>query len=250
VSRKADYGIDAGFLLPLGAIVGVAIVVVAAMSGAVAPLVGASVSLCFIGSGLHSSLRGKFLVWQELLDGLHLKGDERLLDLGCGRGAVLCAAARRLPRGLGVGVDIWSRTDQSGNSVAATRRNAEAEKVAGRVAPLTADMRALPFPADTFDLVVSNIAIHNIKGQVGRATAIDEAVRVLRPGGRLVVADLSFTRAYEGRLAQLGMASIGRRSLGWRMWWGGPWRATYLVTATKPGDGMSEPGGPDRSGRA
>src|SRR5678816_1469372 len=107
VSRKADYGIDAGFLLPLGAIVGVAIVVVAAMSGAVAPLVGASVSLCFIGSGLHSSLRGKFLVWQELLDGLHLKGDERLLDLGCGRGAVLCAAARRLPRGLGVGVDIW-----------------------------------------------------------------------------------------------------------------------------------------------
>ena len=29
----------------------------------------------------------------------------------------------------------------------------------------------------------------------------------------------------------------GRRSLGWRMWWGGPWRATYLVTATKPDGG-------------
>jgi arsenite methyltransferase len=177
------------------------------------------------------------LVWEELLDGLHLRGDERVLDLGCGRGAVLLSAAKRLTNGRGFGVDIWSRSDQSGNSVGATRRNAEAEKVSERVALLTANMMALPFPANTFDVVVSNVAIHNIKGQIGRATAIDEAVRVLRPGGRLLVADLSDTRAYARRLVELGMAKIGRRSLGWRMWWGGPWRATYLVTATKPDDG-------------
>jgi len=247
VPRKAHYGVDAGYLLPFAAIVGVAIVLVAVMSRSIAPFVAACASLCFVGAGLHSSLRGKFLVWEELLEGLHLKGDERVLDLGCGRGAVLLAAARRLTKGHGFGVDIWSRSDQSGNSVGATRRNAEAEKVSEKVALLTANMMALPFPTNTFDVVVSNIAIHNIKGQVGRATAINEAVRVLRPGGRLVVADLSYTRAYVERLVELGVAKIGRRSLGWRMWWGGPWRATYLVTATKPGNRMSEVGqGMDR----
>src|SRR6185436_579835 len=103
---------------------------------------------------------GKFEVWAEILDGLRLRGDERLLDLGCGRGAVLLAAAKRWTTGHGFGVDSGSRGDQSGNSVAATRRNAEAEGVSQRVAPLTANMMALPFPSDTFDVVVSNIAIH------------------------------------------------------------------------------------------
>jgi arsenite methyltransferase len=36
------------------------------------------------------------------------------------------------------------------------------------------------------------------------------------------------------RLAALGMLDVERRRLGWRMWWGGPWAPTRLVTATKP----------------
>ena len=238
VARKADYGFDAGYLLPVAGIVCIAIVAVAGALRMRAQLVGACAALCLVATALHTSRRGKFLVWKELLDGLRLRGDERVLDLGCGRGAVLLAAAKRLTKGRGVGVDIWSRADQSGNSVAVTRRNAEAEAVSDRVATLTANMMALPFPSDTFDVVVSNVAIHNIKGPRGRAKAIDEAIRVLRPGGRLLVADLANTGAYSRRLVELGMAGIGRRSLGWRMWWGGPWRATYLVTATKPEGGI------------
>jgi len=234
IPQKAQYGFDAGYLLPAAFIACIAIVVVAAASRAYAPLIGASFAILCIGTGLHSSRRGKFLVWEELLDGLHLSGDERVLDLGCGRGAVLLAAAKRLTKGRGFGVDIWSRRDQSGNSVGAILRNAEAERVSERVSPLTANMMALPFQPDTFDVIVSNVAIHNIRGRNGRATAIDEAVRVLRPGGRLLIADLADTGAYATRLEVLGMAEIGRRSLGWRMWWSGPWKATYLVTATKP----------------
>jgi ubiquinone/menaquinone biosynthesis C-methylase UbiE len=237
IPRKADYGFDAGYLLPTAFLACIAIVIVAARSRSLILLVEACAALLVVGTGLHASRRGKFLVWEELLDGLHLRGDERILDLGCGRGAVLLSAARRLTKGRGFGVDIWNRSDQSGNSVGATRRNAEAEKVSERVALLTADMMALPFPADTFDVVVSSIAIHNIRGRIGRATAIDEALRVLRPGGRLLIADLSDTRAYASRLADLGVAAIGRRSLGWRMWWSGPWRATYLVTGIKPEGG-------------
>jgi ubiquinone/menaquinone biosynthesis C-methylase UbiE len=94
-------------------------------------------------------------------------------------------------------------------------------------------MTALPFPSETFDVVVSNVAIHNIKGLHRRLSAVDEAVRVLRPGGRILLADLRNTRDYATRLKSLGMVDVQRRNLGWRIWWGGPWGATRIVTATK-----------------
>jgi hypothetical protein len=49
-----------------------------------------------------------------------------------------------------------------------------------------------------------------------------------------MIADLWATRLYQGHLAKLGMTDISRRNLGWRMWWTGPWLATWLVSATKP----------------
>ena len=95
-------------------------------------------------------------------------------------------------------------------------------------------MTALPFAADGFDVVVSSLAIHNIKGEVGRDKAIDEAIRVLRPGGRPVIVDIFATRRYAAQLEQRGMANVSRRGLGPRLWWGGPWVSTHLVTAAKP----------------
>jgi ubiquinone/menaquinone biosynthesis C-methylase UbiE len=187
-----------------------------------------------LGFYLHGTLRGKFVVWAELLDRLNLRGDERILDLGCGRGAVLLMAAQHLTSGRAVGVDLWRRVDQSGNSEEATRRNAVAEGVAERVELHTADMTALPFEDNSFDVVVSSLAIHNIGGSAGREKAIDEAVRVLRPGGRLLIADIRSTRRHQVRLGDIGMSDVARRRLGWRFWWAGPWAATPLVTATKP----------------
>ena len=65
---------------------------------------------------LHTTIRGKLGVWEDLLDDLNLQGSERALDLGCGRGPVLLALARRLPRGRAVGVDLWRSKDQTGNA--------------------------------------------------------------------------------------------------------------------------------------
>jgi arsenite methyltransferase len=241
VRRNGSYGIDAPYLLPiLGALLA-ANVVQGVVSGSVWPFVGALVVLACAACGLYTSRRGKFVAWAELLDQLNLRGDERILDLGCGRGAVLLLAAQRLTTGRAVGVDLWRRGDQSGNAAEATRRNALAEGVADRVELHTADMTALPFDADSFDLVVSNVAIHNIKDSVGREKALEEAVRVLRRGGRLMIADLWATRAYRSHLMKLGMLSVTRRGMGWRMWWSGPWLATRLVTATKPNDRQMPP---------
>ena len=143
------------------------------------------------------------------------------------RGAVLLLAAQRLTKGRAVGVDLWRRVDQSGNSLEATRRNAIAEGVDDRVELHTANLMALPFEDDSFDLVVSNLAIHNISGRAGREKAISEGVRVLRPGGRLLIVDVRGTRHHHAQLARMGMTQVARRWLGWRL-------MVPLVTATKP----------------
>jgi arsenite methyltransferase len=203
----------------------------------VAGVTAAVVAVVLVSAGfsiLRFSRRGKFEVWARLLTELHLRGDERVLDLGCGRGAVLLAAAKFLPRGRAVGVDIW-RPDQTGNCMQATLANAEAEGVADRIELHTRDMTDLQFPNASFDVVVSSLAIHNLPGNEARRSAIDEAVRVLRPGGRLVIADIGFTRLYANRLRQRGMESVKRQDLGWRAWWGLPLIRTHAVTATKPG---------------
>ena len=207
---------------------------IAVTSGKVFPLLAGLFILAILGSYLHGTLRGKFVVWAQLLDTLGLRGDERILDLGCGRGAVLLMAAERLTTGRAVGVDLWQRADQSGNGEAATRRNAVAEGVADRVELHTGDMTALPFEDNSFDVVLSSFAIHNIRGSAGRQKAITEAVRVLRPGGRLMITDVRATAQYQAQLARMGMNDVVRRRPGWQFWRGGASAATPLVTATKP----------------
>jgi ubiquinone/menaquinone biosynthesis C-methylase UbiE len=95
-------------------------------------------------------------------------------------------------------------------------------------------MTDLPFDDGAFDLVVSSLAIHNIRTADARATAVDQAVRVLCPGGRLALADFRHTRDYASRLRERGLEP-SVRGFGWRFWYGGPWAGTSLVTATKPG---------------
>ena len=176
------------------AVMAVVLLVMAIISGRWQAFVQITFILAVLGAYLHNTLRGKFVVWAGLLDQLHLRGDERILDLGCGRGAVLLMAAQHLTTGRAVGVDLWRSVDQSGNSLEATRRNAIAEGVADRVELHTGDMTALPFEENSFDVVVSSLAVHNISGSAGREKAISEAVRVLRPGGRLMIADIRATR--------------------------------------------------------
>ncbi|WP_433222364.1 methyltransferase domain-containing protein [Dactylosporangium sp. CS-047395] len=226
--ERPRYGIDAP---PIPAVLGAA--GLAAIAGSVwwpggrVPLaVAGAVLVAGAGIYLHTTLRGKLRAWNGILDRAGLAGDERLLDLGCGRGAVLIAAAQRLPRGRAVGVDLWT-ADQSGNRPETTLANAAAAGVADRVEVHTADLTALPFPDASFDVVTSAMAIHNIPSPEGRRRALDEAVRVLRPGGRLLIADPSmFVRRYADHL---GRGSL--RGLGAGYWYSGPWISVSLLDA-------------------
>jgi len=95
------------------------------------------------------------------------------------------------------------------------------------------ETRRLPYADAAFDLVLAIGVVEHLPPRHRRAQ-VDEYYRVLRPGGRLALADMKYTDRQVRRLSELGMLDVERRSLGWRMWWGGPWAPTRLVTATKP----------------
>jgi SAM-dependent methyltransferase len=244
--HKADYGYDGDYRKVSAPTVATTVGIISAglLASAVRSLLRRKLVAALVAGGTAASIIttaalfirftriGKFEVWADILDGLQLRGDETLLDMGCGRGAVLLAAAKLLPNGRAIGVDIW-RADQTDNSQQNTLLNAELEGVADRVEVRTADITDLPFDDNSVDVIVSSLVVHNIPSAAGRAKAISEAARVLRPGGRLVIADIWATNHHLRQLRELGWTDARRRNLGWRMWWG-PGMGTHLITATKP----------------
>jgi arsenite methyltransferase len=238
--QPADYGYDAPYALLMFALASAAtaigVVVFSWQGEARAALTMAGYFLFFFAntaSFWYTTRRGKFIEWAHILDNLALRGDEAVLDMGCGRGAVLTAVARRLTTGRVTGIDIWSNTDQSGNARDVTLRNASLAGVSDRVQIETGDMRSLPFPDASFDLVLSSLAIHNISSNTDRKRAVSEGYRVLKPGGRIVIVDIRATRLYADVLRTLGASNVERRRLGWRFWWGNPVAGTTRLTASK-----------------
>jgi arsenite methyltransferase len=238
---KADYGLDAP-----GVVVGNAVAGAAALAGAgigwaalrrryrvPAVMVGGWLAawgmVAVAQAGLMVRSRsGKLKERDRLLDQLPWRGDEWVLDVGCGRGLLLVGAAKRLTSGRAVGLDLWRRQDQAGNDPAATLANAQAEGVAERVELRDGDARQLPFDDQAFDVVVSSMALHNIPGAAGRAAALGEIVRVLKPGGRIAILDFRNTGQYAAVLAAAGLGKVHRsqRRLGM-------YPPVRVVTATK-----------------
>jgi arsenite methyltransferase len=248
---KADYGLDAPGLVRsflIGGLLGVGAGLAAVIWGfqsasASAPgilhviIVALSwvvlfTALSFLLTSLlmvWSSYRGKMVARDRLFDGLRLKGDETVLDVGCGHGLLLIGAAKRLPHGKAIGVDLWSQVDQGDNSRDAALANARAEGVADRVEVLDGDMRKLPLADASVDVVVANLAIHNIREREGRRQAINEIVRTLKPGGRVALLDFMKTDEYAEDLRAAGMRDVTRSG---RSFWIYP--PVRTVTATKP----------------
>jgi SAM-dependent methyltransferase len=147
---------------------------------------------------------GKLARRERLLDALPWTGAEQVLDVGCGRGLLLIGAARRVPAGSAVGLDLWRAEDLSANRPEATLANAGAEGVLARVRVETGDMRQMPFPDASFDRVVSRAAIHNLPSAPDRAQAVREIARVLRPGGWVLIDDIRHLGDYRAVLQAHG----------------------------------------------
>lgn len=157
---------------------------------------------------------GKFRHRDRMLALVPWKGTESVLDVGTGRGLMMIGAAQRLTTGKSVGIDIWSGKDLSGNSMENTRRNAELEGVSAKVEVLDGDATALQFPDASFDVVLSNLCLHNIPGKARRDQACREIVRVLKPGAKAVISDFKGTASYARAFRAAG-ALVTRRIPNW-----------------------------------
>ena len=145
---------------------------------------------------------------QEIFDILALRGDEKVLDVGCGSGLLLNEAARRLTTGKALGIDIWLPHTGGGN-YALLMKNAKAEGVADQIEFKQADVRKLPFEDSSFDIIVSSGALHHISHEMpDHEKAINEMVRVLKPGGKIVLWDTThMVKGYASRMKSVGIAS-------------------------------------------
>jgi SAM-dependent methyltransferase len=215
---RADYGVDAPYVVRNLSLMGAALLVlgiVAVRSGhqlerwlGIFLLVGCGIGLLEGGYMLWSSRVGKYRERERLLDLVALRGDEHVLDVGCGRGLILNGAALRLTTGRAVGLDLWGGRDQSGNTPEATTDNARREGVLERVELVHGDAREMPLAIATFDVVLSSLAVHNIPAARERRTALREILRVLRPGGRFAILDFQRTGEYASALRELGAADV------------------------------------------
>jgi SAM-dependent methyltransferase len=237
LTERADYGVDApGVIRKLLVAGGVGLAawsakVAGCWSGVVTtPEVGGTVirfqlapmgltlGVVCLGLGgwmFWTSKVGKVRERENLLNRIAWTGSERVLDVGCGRGLMLLGAAKRLTTGQATGIDIWQSEDLSGNRPEATLENARRERVADRVVLETMDVQRLAFADATFDVILSCNALHNIYSAAGRATAIAEIARVLKPGGVALIEDIRHHGEYVAQLARHGCGDpqrIGSRA--------------------------------------
>lgn len=150
---------------------------------------------------------GKLKLAQRLLDKISWRGDERVLDVGCGRGLLTVAAAHRVPKGCVTAVDVWNRAALSANRSESVLENARIERVEDRVEVKQGDAQDLPFPAGSFAVVISNFVVHEMKDRSAREKMMREIARVLRPVGHVALVDFIFTDDCVKDLSSSGVAS-------------------------------------------
>lgn len=191
---------------------------------------------------LYATLKGKFKVWDEILDNI----PESLLrkptlDVGCGRGMVLLKTAQRKKKLLSTssetppayGIDIFSTADQTGNSPVATYKNAAAMDVVDMAVLHTASFtETFPFADGVFGLVTANLSIHNAQRE-GRIFAVKEMARVCAPGGRVVIVDLyGYFKDHRVALEECGWTGVDVSLVSFKMMYGV--LPCQILTATKP----------------
>jgi arsenite methyltransferase len=133
-----------------------------------------------------------------------------VLDVGTGRGLLLVGAARRLTTGHATGIDIWNKEDLSGNSLDRTEQNLAVEGVAEKCSLVSEGAQKMSFPDGSFDVILSNLCLHNIYDKPNRIKACQEIVRVLKPGGIAIISDFKLTGEYAKVMRNAGL-NVERR---------------------------------------
>jgi ubiquinone/menaquinone biosynthesis C-methylase UbiE len=128
-------------------------------------------------------------------------GDGKLLDIGCGNGALAIDAAKKYPKAQVTGIDYWGKAWNY--SQQSCEKNAEIAGVAKRTTFQKASAAKLPFADDSFDVAVSSFVFHEVRDAKDKKEVIKEALRVVKKGGLFVFQDPFLDKGIYGELQDL-----------------------------------------------
>jgi arsenite methyltransferase len=140
-----------------------------------------------IATSIWSSRIGKLIMRDKLIDELHLKGNENVLDIGCGKGLLAIGIAKKLTTGKVTGMDHWQGTFEYKYTRQMAEKNVEFEGLGNRVEIIDGDAQQLPFEAEKFDIITSSLVIHHVPDS---KLAFGEMRRTLKPDGIIAIADM------------------------------------------------------------
>lgn len=175
------------------------------------------ISILFIFNGIriiNFIFVGRFKHINRIISKVKWTGNENVLDVGVGKGILAIAVAKKLKNGSGkvTAIDIWNTEDIMDKTKYYVNQNIELEGVSDKVKVKTQNASALSFKDESFDVILSKQCIHNIESAQERKMAIEEMIRVLKPGGKLIISDSMYVDEYEKILLDKGLkASISSK---------------------------------------
>jgi SAM-dependent methyltransferase len=197
----------------LAGLAGIGILAAGASPIAAVPLVGlGAVSAAgALSLGVITSTRLRTAACRRMLESVAWRGDERVLDVGCGNGFLLVEIAKRLRSGSVTGIDLWM--PGAGDQTAELAwHNARLEGVEDRVEICNVDARTMPFGDASFDVIVCSLMLHHAGGSADRQRVLDEMARVVKPGGMVLLYDVApLLGGAATRLQARGLEGISRR---------------------------------------
>ncbi len=219
---KIGYGIDdprtivelvvaGGLSVAVGLIISAYTAATDARAAETALLVGPGVGflILVVAAALYWSSRlGKVREMTRIINDLPWGGGEVVLDLGCGRGLAMVAAAKRLEAGIAIGVDTWPKKRVSGNDPRSVLANASQEKVDARISAVKGSSLELPLASKSVDVILSGVAIHSLVSRKNRVALFAEMARVLKDGGRVGILDAGNGSEYSRLLDGAGLRDI------------------------------------------